>query len=248
VREELVTGSDGLALDVVTSEVDACDQSRIPDDLTNIESGLEEIQTKLNDLSTQRSQAQIAFDAIDGGQNAALAESQRQEALADMAQASERYIRVTTAARLLAWAIDQYRDKHQGPMLARAGTLFGALTLGQFIKLFVDYEKTPVSLSALRANGQQVEVTGMSEGTRDQLYLALRLAALEIHLEQAAALPFIADDLFINFDDARSAAGLQALRDLSTKTQVLFLSHHDHLLSHVKSVFGDKVNVLNLSR
>lgn len=248
VREDLVTGSDGLALDVVTSEVDSCDQSRIPDNLVSIESGLEEIQTKLDALSTERSQGQIAFDAIDGGQSAALAESQRQEALAEMAQAAERYIRVTTAARLLTWAIDQYRDKHQGPMLARAGTLFGALTLGQFSKLFVDYEKIPVSLSALRANGQQVEVTGMSKGTRDQLYLALRLAALEIHLEQATALPFIADDLFINFDDARSVAGLQALRDLSTRTQVIFLSHHDHLLPHVKNVFGDNVNVLNLSR
>ena len=35
----------------------------------------------------------------------------------------------------------------------------------------------------------------MSEGTRDQLYLALRLAALELHLGRATALPFVADDL-----------------------------------------------------
>lgn len=88
----------------------------------------------------------------------------------------------------------------------------------------------------------------MSEGTRDQLYLALRLAALELHLAKAKTLPFVADDLFINFDDERSKAGLEALRDLSTKTQVLFLSHHDHLLPHVQHVFGAGVNLVHLQR
>ncbi|MEZ4546559.1 MAG: hypothetical protein R3B51_02035 [Thermodesulfobacteriota bacterium] len=40
----------------------------------------------------------------------------------------------------------------------------------------------------------------MSDGTADQLYLALRIAAIEDYLERSNALPFVADDLFINFD------------------------------------------------
>jgi uncharacterized protein YhaN len=91
-----------------------------------------------------------------------------------------------------------------------------------------------------------VDVDGMSEGTRDQLYLALRLAALDLHLDHAHALPFIADDLFINYDDARSKAGLEALGELSRKTQVIFLTHHDHLLPAVHDVFGERVNVVTL--
>jgi uncharacterized protein YhaN len=165
-----------------------------------------------------------------------------------MADASERYVRVATAARLLTWAIDRYRDQKQGPMLARAGVIFSTLTIGRYSKLFVDYEKTPLSLSALRTDGRQVEVAGLSVGTRDQLYLALRLAALELHLAQSKALPFVADDLFINFDDERASAGLVALRELSARTQVLFLSHHDHLLPRVKQVFGEGVNVVQLQR
>jgi len=86
----------------------------------------------------------------------------------------------------------------------------------------------------------------MSDGTRDQLYLALRLAALEMHLEQALPLPFIADDLFINYDDARSKAGFEALKALSEQTQVIFLSHHDHLIPTVQAVFGGQVNVVFL--
>ena len=51
--------------------------------------------------------------------------------------------------------------------------------------------------------------------------------------------PFIADDLFINFDDARSAAGLEALHSLAAKTQVIFLSHQEHLLPVVRSLFPE---------
>lgn len=84
------------------------------------------------------------------------------------------------------------------------------------------------------------------ELTRDQLYLALRLSALELHLEQTVALPFIADDLFINYDDGRAKAGLHALAKLSVKTQVIFLTHHDHLIPVAQSVFGEKLNVVHL--
>ena len=247
-REALTKDSDGLGFDAVVAEVDACDMTQLPGDLASVADALEQVQSQLTKLAEERVQAEQTFQAIDGGKDAASAEAHRQEALADMADASERYIKVTTAVRLLTWAIDRYRDQKQGPMLARAGAIFSTLTLGRYSKLFVDYDKTPLSLSALRTDGRQVEVSGMSEGTRDQLYLALRLAALELHLGKSKALPFVADDLFINFDDERSTAGLESLRALSTRTQVLFLSHHDHLLPRVREVFGDEVNVVHLHR
>ena len=68
----------------------------------------------------------------------------------------------------------------------------------------------------------------MSEGTRDQLYLALRLAALQLQTAQGQALPFIADDLFINFDDGRTLAGLKVLGELSRHLQIIVLTHHEH--------------------
>ena len=87
-------------------------------------------------------------------------------------------------------AIESYREKHQGPVLSRASELFSSLTLGDFGALttgFGDDDK-PV-LVAIRKNKEQVQVEGLSDGTRDQLYLALRLAAIEHHVENGVALP-----------------------------------------------------------
>ncbi|KHJ63590.1 ATP-binding protein, partial [Burkholderia glumae] len=186
--------------------------------------------------------------AIAGQSSAAIAEAKRQEALAAMGDTAEQYLEAATASRLLRWAIERYREQRQGPMLSRASEIFAGLTLGDFSRLVVDTERQPPELSARRANGRPVAVGGLSEGTRDQLFLALRIAALELQLGNKAALPFVADDLFINFDDARSKAGLAALRELSTRTQVLFLTHHAHLLPLVEEVFGAQVNVVELQR
>jgi uncharacterized protein YhaN len=127
-------------------------------------------------------------------------------------------------------AIESYREKHQGPVLSRASQLFSILTLGEFGALttgFGDDDK-PV-LVTIRKNKEQVQVEGLSDGTRDQLYLALRLAAIEHHVETVSPCPVIFDDILINSDDARASAALQVIGDLAKHTQVLFFTHHSRL-------------------
>jgi uncharacterized protein YhaN len=72
-------------------------------------------------------------------------------------------------------------------------------------------------------------VEALSEGARDQLYLALRVAAIEGHVANAEPLPFIADDLLVNFDDTRAAAAIELLSALGRTTQVILFTHHDHI-------------------
>ena len=131
-------------------------------------------------------------------------------------------------------------------MLAKASAIFKGLTMDSFGRLLVDSEEAAPRLFGIRPDGEQVDVAGMSEGSRDQLYLALRLAALELQIDQGFSMPFIADDLFINFDDRRTAAGLKVLGDLSRRMQVIFLTHHDHLVPLAREVLGDKLNVVSL--
>lgn len=176
-----------------------------------------------------------------------MAESKRLESLAQLGDAAERYITVATGHRLLRCAIDRYRERKQGPLLGRASALFSQLTLGGFSRLVPDFEVTPPRLTAVRTAGERVGIEGLSEGTRDQLFLALRLAALEMHMDGDRPLPFIADDLFVNFHDSRSRAGLAALGDLARKTQVIFLTHHEHLVDVARECVGREINVVELA-
>ena len=239
-------GGDGLPLEALEREVAATDPAAVPVLQAELAAQLEDVRQQRDGLTAELTSAKTDLAKIDGHAAGARAEAARQDALAKMANAAERYIKVHTASRLLKWAIDRYRETKQGPMLTRASETFSALTLGSFAKLSVDFDAAEPTLFGQRADGKQVAIAHLSDGTRDQLYLALRLAALEEHLERSHALPFIADDLFINYDDARSKAGLEALAKLSEKTQVIFLSHHDHLVPTVKAVFGESVNIVSL--
>ena len=245
-QANLLNAGDGLSRAQIEAEIDAANVQQLPADLAKINDELADVVLRQNSYSADHADAMRALQEIGGSDVASKAEAQRQEALAQMSDVAERYIKVFTAERLLRWSIDRYREEKQGPLLNRASTIFSTLTSGTFRKLYVDFDKQPMTLEGLRPDGNSVGISGLSDGTRDQLYLALRLAALEMHLDLATPLPFIADDLFINYDDVRSSAGFEALKSLSEQTQVIFLSHHDHLIPTVQAVFGKKVNIVYL--
>lgn len=245
-RSALLEAGDGLPLDALQAEHDGADLAGLKTALDDLESRLQALGEERNRLAVSLSQAAAARNQIHGGDAAARAESQRLEALSTLGDTAERYLQVSTGHRLLRWAVDRYRERRQGPLLQRASSLFAQLTLGGFSRLSPDYEHPTPRLMALRASGERVAIDGLSEGTRDQLFLALRLAALEMHIASDRPLPFIADDLFVNFHDSRSRAGLAALGALAHRTQVIFLTHHDHLVDVARECVGDGINVVRL--
>jgi uncharacterized protein YhaN len=246
-RQAILDHGDGLSLDALLAE---CDADPAPETIRFRLDELEAQQSALvqqqNRVAGELAQAQAELAKMQGGTDAAVAESKRLEALAQLGDAAERYVTVATGQRLLRWAIDRYRERKQGPLLQRASALFSQLTLGGFSRLVPDFETTPPKLIALRGSGERVGIEGLSEGTRDQLFLALRLAALEMQIANDRPLPFIADDLFVNFHDSRSRAGLAALGELARKTQVIFLTHHEHLVEVARECVGSDINVVEL--
>jgi uncharacterized protein YhaN len=135
-----------------------------------------------------------------------------------------RYARLKLSSVVLQREVERYREQNQGPILKRASALFPRLTLGSFRGLRVGIEERQIV--ALREDGKEVAVDGLSEGTRYQLYLALRVASLERYLERNPPLPLVLDDILIHFDDERAAAALGVLGELAERVQVLFFTHH----------------------
>jgi uncharacterized protein YhaN len=127
--------------------------------------------------------------------------------------------------------MERFRRERQAPLLEAASSIFSRLTLGRYSALDVEVEGNKGQLIGVRSDGSTtVPAPRMSDGTADQLYLALRIAAVREAVAAGARLPFVADDLFINYDDERAAAGFKELAELGSVTQVLFLTHHEHLL------------------
>jgi uncharacterized protein YhaN len=246
--ETLVEEGDGLSAADLASECAAVDVDQVAAREDSISRELDELRNRLLDARESLATAKQAFEAVGGKHAAARAEAARQEALAEMMDVAERYVRLRSSALLLQWAIDRYRREKQAPLLRKAGDLFATLTGGSFGTLRVDFdERDQALLTGVRPDETIVRVSGMSTGTADQLYLALRIASVADYLDRAPHLPFVADDLFVNFDDERAAAGFQVLNQLSQQTQVLFFTHHRHLVDVARSALGSSVSLIELT-
>lgn len=235
---------DGLPVDELERECAGADVDEVAAREQALAQELQQQRRRLETAVETRATAREAFAAIGGDDAAARAAAARQEALAELRAVSERYIRTRTAAELLKWAIDRYRREKQAPLLRRAGDVFATLTGGAFSALRVEYdERDQPQLTGVRADGGSVPVPGLSTGTADQLYLALRVASIEDYLDHSPGLPFVADDLFINFDDQRAGAGFEVLGQLAARTQVLFFTHHRHLVDIARERLSAELHV-----
>jgi len=170
--------------------------------------------------------------------------------LEEVRELTERYVQLRLAASLLRREITQYRERHRGPVLEKAAEWFRHLTINMFSGLDVDYDDAgqPV-LQCVRsdAQGSRVGVSGLSTGTRDQLFLALRLASIEHLGAQRELMPLILDDILVQFDDGRARAALSALARFASTTQVIFFTHHEHLCELAKEVVpAERLQILRL--
>ena len=235
-----IAGGDGRSLADLQAEACGCDPDQMAVRLRRLEeeaaaaNGQREQQRKLAWESEQ------AAMASDGSAAAAARAEERQALVAGIRDEMEQYLTLAVARQLLVQAIESYRAANQDPLLQRASDLFGRMTGHSFSGLSLEYGDAdhPV-LVGVRANGgSTVTVEGMSDGTCDQLYLALRLAAIEQFTRRAEPLPLLVDDILIRFDDERARETLAVLGELSQQHQVIFFTHHQRLGQLADEVLG----------
>ena len=206
---------------------------------------IDALEAKLRSLADRQAQLSRASEQLTGdialkqreleamaGESQALLFAEQAEACAgEVLNDVSYYIRLKLADHVLAKAIEQYREKNQHPVLKSAGTYFNMLTNAMFSGLRADYDDRgePV-IKAIRASGETLTVEQMSDGSRDQLFLALRLGGLAQYIQNNGPMPFIIDDVLVHFDDDRSKAAFCAFSDLAAQTQIIFFTHHRHLL------------------
>ncbi len=231
LEQELNRNGDGLSIEVLEREANESDIDAIEGELQEVDLELKELHVNRDGLRDQRQTLQNEIKAKDGKAIAANASEEAEQHLATMVSGVEQYLRLKIAALILEQRVEDYRKKNQAPVLARAGQLFSKLTLGSYANLRdeLDDNGKPILLG-VRSNDQEVTIDGMSEGSRDQLFLALRLATLEQHLSKGEPIPFIVDDILIGFDDNRTRVCLEVLAELASSTQVLLFTHHRRVL------------------
>lgn len=215
-------------LDAALAGIAGRSESELAAEIATLEASLELDAKDLQDLSESVGAAdgQLRRHEASSGAGASA------QALA--LQRAQVIARANDAASLAAaiWLLQQARaratdDAH--PLLAIASEYFARLTEGAYTGLAIERDAEVPTLVALDAHGDAKDPGELSDGTHDQIWLALRLAVVRRQAEEVR-LPLILDDVFVQFDDGRTRAALRLLQELSEHVQVVVFTHHDHLV------------------
>lgn len=162
---------------------------------------------------------------------------------------ARRWVVLRLASSLLANSMEAYRERQADPVMKRAGQIFSDLTGGRFSRLVQLYDdKDELQLAVERRTGEQVKLEGLSEGTGDQLYLALRLAFLEDYCSRNEPAPLVLDDIFQTFDDERTAAGISTLAAAGKTFQTILFTHQMSLVETARREIGSELDLIQLER
>ena len=126
---------------------------------------------------------------------------------------------LTMALETLNQATTELQRRFAPRISARAKELFARLTGGRYERLTLasDFSMEVAATDEDTPHG----VLWRSDGTADQLYLALRLAVAE---ELTPDAPLVLDDAFVRFDDTRLAAAMEILKEYAENKQVILFT------------------------
>jgi hypothetical protein len=243
------SAGDGLEVTELRQAVGEQDLDTVRAELTSLEERLTALDEEIEIAIRAEQQARAALEAHEAPSVVTRAIVDRESATAEMHAAVERYVELRLTRELVAKAIQRVRTEQQDPLVKEAGAMFARMTRGEFkgVATDVDNKGQPVVVGVRETRNEAVGT--MSDGTRDQLFLAFRLASLANYCKATEPLPFIADDILVHFDDLRGAATLELLADFCTTTQVLLFTHHLGVRAAAeKLVESGRANIVDLGQ
>lgn len=238
IEQVLLAGAEGLTIEELEEQAKAVDHDQLSEAIASLDREIQnDLNPRIRELSERIGQKRTEINRLDGNAVAADALEESRHELALMSRLVNQYVRLKLATRILNDEIERFRAENQDPVLKIASRYFAGLTLGSFSGLRTDEDEhgKPI-LVGFREDNARLQVSEMSSGTRDQLYLALRFASLEWKHRSSEPMPFILDDILVNFDDDRSRAALQAMAELSAATQVILFTHHRQIVTEARQM------------
>ncbi|GBQ47658.1 AAA family ATPase [Komagataeibacter sucrofermentans] len=241
--------TDGRSPAQLHAALEGRDGPELQAELAAMQARQQQLAATRDDAVRTEQHAESALAAFEHNTDAPQAAARREAAITSLHRIVEEYAELTLARNLIAAAMDRVRAQVQDPLVRQAGRFMAQATDGAFsgIQTELDAGNEPV-VRGVRPDGSTVGVSEMSAGTRDQLFLAFRLASVETYCRATEPLPFIADDLLVQFDDARSHSTLSVLAEFARTTQVLLFTHHDSIrdMARVLQGEGAAINLLEL--
>jgi len=204
-----------------SAEVEPLEYEKLKQEIERLEEELEEKKQEQTRQETRRDDA--AYTVEDVYQ----LEERRAAPERELDRLKERLSVYKLTHEMMEEAKEQTMRSARDELEPRIADHFSYITQGRYEDVKADDNLNLWVFSREKEDWIAAESTELSSGTLDQLYLATRLALLEL-LYRDARPPLLLDDPFVKFDPGRREQAVDLCREVARKHQVLLFTCHDH--------------------
>ena len=159
-----------------------------------------------------------------------------------LAKMAELWQSRAVAAQMMEDIRRAYEKERQPETLREASRYLKRLTNGFYVNIWTPLGEDLLYVDA--SNGETLDVAALSRGTRELLFIAIRLALVVSFEKHGVQMPLIWDDVLVNFDYARAETAAKLLVDFAKAGRQIFLfTCHEHICDLFLKL-GVPVNVL----
>lgn len=214
---------------------------------TNIEIQMDELQNNKKEILNKKKEAEFKKRELESFEGVNDLKIQKNIYLDEYRKKIEELIKNKVIISLIEKAKNSFNETQ--PDLKNAQKYLSILTDGKYSKINLDLMEIQNDEGTITKKWQD-----LSRGTKEQLYLALRLGYASNYSKDKITLkpngkvdlPLIIDDAFVNFDFTRTRNAIKCLKEFSKTNQILFFSCHTELMKkHFESI-GEDFNIINL--
>lgn len=147
----------------------------------------------------------------------------------------ERWQTLATTGFVVEQVCQKFERERQPETLREASSFLSQLTDGKYIRIW-----TPLGTNQLKidqADGSVLDLNVLSRGTREAVFIALRLSLVAAYARRGVTLPLVLDDVLVNFDGNRALHAAETLKTFSELGhQVMMFTCHEHIARLFQSI------------
>jgi len=141
------------------------------------------------------------------------------------------------AKTLLEDTLETYRNVHLPAVLKTAGRMIKSATEGAYVGLTPTDDGKDIIIED--AAGNTRNATELSRGTRELVFIAIRLALAMDYAARDIHMPIIMDDVMVNLDEERAAQMAKLIAAVGEEHQIFFMTCNPYTSEILKNACAD---------
>lgn len=194
------------------------------DELDQLSDQLKELEEEKNGLYKSSGETENKLKQLTSGEELLKKQETLETKKQHLRESALEWSKAKICLFMLKIAKSQYEKNRQPEVLKAARKVFSVITDGKYPQIIKPIDNDEFRIET--EGGDRKRVIEMSRGTREQLYLSMRLGLIEEYETRSEPLPIIMDDVLVNFDDPRKSRVIETLKDFAESRQIIVLTCH----------------------